>query len=119
MKNIKNYINTKKELELVKINLESLNDKEKYLVEFREYLKNVEQKLIVTAKEIEVKLRELDGIEQELLYNILVVGLNPTKAVDSVAYKNDKDPSTIWKGYYPKVKEKLIEVGYFSSEVPV
>lgn len=119
MKNIKNYVNAKKELELVKLNIETLNSKEKYINEIRNNFKELEVELENSTKKMEDKLKELKGIEQELLYSILVQGLNPTKAVDSVAYKNDLDPSTIWKRYYPNVKEKLIEIKYFASEIPV
>ena len=117
--NIKNYINAKKDLELVKINIETLNNKEKHLKDIKNSLKELELKLENNTKKIESKLKDLKGIEQELFYSILVEGINPTKAVDNVAFKNDKDPSTIWKNYYPKVKKILKEVGYYASENPV
>lgn len=119
MQNIKSYVNTKKEMELVKVNLEAIDTKEKYLKDLKSCLNNLEIELEVLTKKMEEKLKELEGIEQELLYAILVKGMNATKAVDNVAFKNDKDVSTIWKGYYPKVKEKLIEIGYYASENPV
>lgn len=52
-------------------------------------------------------LRELIGIENMLYYEIMVKGLNVTKAVDKVSFKYNKDVSTIWKNYYPKVKDKI------------
>lgn len=119
MKNIKNYVNAKKDLELVKLNIETLNSKEKYINEIRNDFNKLEYELENNIKAIEETLKDLQGIEYELFYNILVKGLNPTKAVDNVAYKNDLDSSTIWKRYYPKAKAKLIEIGYYSSEAPV
>ncbi len=97
MKNFKSYIETKKELELIKLNLEALTKKEKYILK--------EQELDNTLTKIENSLKNLKGIEKELLYELLIKGRKATRAVEIVAFKNDLDSSTIWKGYYPKVKK--------------
>lgn len=68
-----------------------------------------------TIKEIEKNLKELSGIENKLYFQIVVNGLNVTKAVDKVSFEFDMDPSTIWKNYYPKVKKLIKE----SSEIQV
>ncbi len=54
--------------------------------------------------------KELFGIENKLYYEILVKGLNVTKAVDKVSKDYDKEVSTIWKNYYPEVKKKIDEL---------
>ena len=59
-------------------------------------------------KEMETNLKQLNGIEQMIYYEVVVNGLSVTKAIDRVSYKVDKDPSTLWKNYYPKVKQKIM-----------
>lgn len=121
MKNIKGFINIKIELNLVNLRLEALNQKEEQLAKEKESLEILSNKLNSILEQIEEKLRELKGIEKELLYEILVNGLNVTKAVDKIAYRYDMDPSNIWKNYYPKIKEdiKRIENDMKSSEILV
>lgn len=43
-----------------------------------------------------------------IYYEVVVNGLSVTKAIDRVSYKVDKDSSTLWKNYYPKVKQKIM-----------
>ncbi len=105
MKNFKSYIETKKELELIKLNLEALTKKEKYILKEKEELLILEQELDNTLTKIENSLKNLKGIEKELLYELLIKGRKATRAVEIVAFKNDLDSSTIWKGYYPKIKK--------------
>ena len=59
-------------------------------------------------KEMETNLKQLNGIEQMIYYEVVVNGLSVTKAIDRVSYKVDKDSSTLWKNYYPKVKQKIM-----------
>jgi len=70
MKNIKNYVNAKKDLELVKLNIETLNSKEKYINEIRNDFNKLEFELENNIKAIEETLKDLQGIEYELFYNI-------------------------------------------------
>ncbi|MCM1053525.1 MAG: hypothetical protein NC483_06095 [Ruminococcus sp.] len=116
MKHI-NYNNTKTELELVNINIEAINEKEELLKSLKKDFLKSKEGLQEQLLKMESKLKELKGIEESLMYEILVKGVNVTKAVDTVAFKYDMDPSNIWKNYYPKVKEKLKEIE--SSESPV
>ena len=64
-------------------------------------------------KRMEISLEQLTGIENELFTWIVVKGYRPTRAVEFVAEKYKKDTSTIWKNYYPKIKE---EISIMSSE---
>lgn len=68
MKNFKSYIETKKELELIKLNLEALTKKEKYILKEKEELLILEQELDNTLTKIENSLKNLKGIEKELLW---------------------------------------------------
>ena len=121
MKNIKEFINIKIELNLINLRLEALQEKEEQLRKEKESLEKLSNKLETILVQIEEKLKELKGIEKELLYEILVNGLNVTKAVDKIAFKYDMDSSNIWKNYYPKIKEdiKKIENAVKSSEILV
>ena len=56
---------------------------------------------------MEKTLKSLTGIEYQLFYEIIVNKRNVTKAIDIVSVKADKDPSTLWKYYYPKVKQEI------------
>ena len=59
---------------------------------------------IITMNKEESNLKQLDGIEYKLYYEMEVNGLNPNKAVEKVARNVNASTSTIWKSYYPKVK---------------
>lgn len=116
MKNLKGYVNTKTELELIKLNLESIVKREAKLKKEKEELLKLQKEVEELLEQMEEKLKNLKGIEKELFYEIIVKGTNVTRAVDKVAFAYDMDVSTIWKNYYPIVKQKLIELNYYSSE---
>ena len=58
-------------------------------------------------KKMKLNLKTLTGIENELFYMIVIEGYGKTKAVNKVAEKYNKEPRTIWKFYYPKIKEEI------------
>lgn len=121
MKNIKGYINVKTDIDLINLRLETLKEKEKQIMKEKESLIELKNKLDNFLLKIEDKLKEVKGIERELFYEIIVKGTNVTKAVDKVSFAYDLDTSTIWKNYYPKIKEdiKRIENEAKSSEILV
>jgi len=94
------YINMKNEIAI-------LQERQKQIIEELNYIENILPTKIESLKIIDTNLKELQGIENKLYYNIIVTGLSPTKAVQKVSFDFDKDESTIWKNYYPKVKEKI------------
>lgn len=102
-----NYIDTKNEIDIAILRLKSLEEKELSLVKEKETLTNYINKLNAYLKSMENNLRNLTGITNKLYYQIVVNGLNVTKAVDIVARDEDKDVSTIWKNYYPKIKDMI------------
>lgn len=121
MKNFKAYVNAKTELDLISLRIQSLEEKEVQINKEKESLKELKDKLNNILNLIEIKLKELKGIERELFYEVIVKGTNITRAVDKVSITYDVDPSTIWKYYYPKIKDdiKMIEKEAKSSEILV
>lgn len=58
-------------------------------------------------------LSKMTGIEYQLYYEIVVKGVNVTKAVENIADKNDKETRTIWKNYYNKIKKDVKKIARF------
>ena len=58
-------------------------------------------------KRMEYNLENTTGIENELFTWIVIKGYKPTRAVEFVAEKYKKEPGTIWKYHYPKIKEEI------------
>ena len=116
---INNYLNTKKELESVRVRLQTYFEYENIINKRKEELHELGVSLSNSLKIIEGYLKELTGIENELFYLIIVKGMSVTKAVDKVEFNNDKEVSTIWKNYYPKVKKIINELVNNSSNSQV
>ena len=58
-------------------------------------------------------LAKMTGLEYKLYYEIVVKGVNISKAVDNIADISDKDTRTIWKNYYNKIKKDVKKVANF------
>jgi len=71
--------------------------------------RNNRDKLEYYLKRMEINLKSTTGIENELFYKIVVEGYRPTKAVNNIAEKYNKEPETIWKYYYPKIKKEILK----------
>ena len=56
---------------------------------------------------MEYNLEHTTGIENELFSWIVIKGYNPTRAVEFVADKYKKEPGTIWKYHYSKIREEI------------
>lgn len=100
---IDNYVNINVEINILKDRKENLINEMNHincLLDEKESVKN----------KIANHLKELDGIENKLYYQIVVLGKNVTAAVDYISFQCDKDVSTIWKSYYPNVKKKIKEL---------
>lgn len=52
-------------------------------------------------------LGKMRGIEYALYYEIVVNGINTSKAVSNVAERYNKDDHTIWKYHYKKIKDNV------------
>lgn len=102
-----NYIDTKNELDIAILRLKALEENEIKIAKEKDALNSYIDKLEDYIESMENNLKNLTGIESKLYYQIVVNGLNVTKAVDIVARDENKDVSTIWKNYYPKIKDKI------------
>ena len=98
-----NYVNIDNEILILNERKKDINEEIRHIDKILEIKEN-------TKKIIASHLKELDGIENKLYYQIVVLGKNVTQAVDKVAFDCDKDVSTIWKNYYPNVKNKIKEL---------
>lgn len=61
-------------------------------------------------------LSKMSGLEYRLYYEIVVKGVNVTKAVENIAEFSDKDTRTIWKNYYNKIKKDVKKVARFTKK---
>ena len=91
-------------LNIVEENLEMLEEGNKIITMNKEELTRLKKIYEKKIKNVESNLKQLDGIEYKLYYEMEVNGLNPNKAVEKVARNVNASISTIWKSYYPKVK---------------
>lgn len=62
-------------------------------------------------------LKNMNGIEYELFYEIAYKGVNISKAVENIAEKNNKEPQTIWKNHYRKIKKEIKKILRFSNKI--
>ncbi len=107
---ISNYKKAKYELDNFKEQLHIISKYEKQAKKFKKYLCQtilVYQNLI---SKVENDLKNIDGIEHKLYYEIAVNGTSTSKAIEKVAFEENKDVSTIWKNYYPNVKKQIKEL---------
>lgn len=110
MKSIENYTNLKLELSLLIKRREIVDE---YIKKYIEESRNLNQLInlqIDILNQIEEDFRKLNGIEQKLFKEIIINGMSISKAVEKVAEEEEKDVSTIWKNYYPKIKDKIKEI---------
>lgn len=82
--------------------------------EIDEQQENV-NKLQSYLSDMESTLSKTSGIEYSLYYEIVVNGLNISKAVERVARDYDKDTQTIWKHHYKKIKRDVKKVIKYSA----
>ena len=61
-------------------------------------------------------LSKMSGLEYRLYYEIVVKGVNVTKAVENISEFSDKDTRTIWKNYYNKIKKDVKKVARFTKK---
>lgn len=101
------YNNSIAELDILYQRLELIKINEKKLLNEKRTIGKTIEKYKEKTSQIRKLLSDLDGIEYELFYEIVINGLNVSKAVEKIAEQNEKDISTIWKNYYPKVKNYI------------
>lgn len=84
------------------IELEKTNIDEKIEIQ-----KNKVNKLKYYLNCMEYHISKLKGIEYQIFYEVIYNNKNISKAIEYVAEINDKEPQTIWKLYYVKIKNEL------------
>lgn len=72
-----------------------------------EYQRDIVDRFKRYVNEMSETLNKLCGIEYSLYYEIVVNGVNTSKAVSNVAERYDRDDQTIWKYHYNKIKEDI------------
>ena len=80
-----------------------------------EYQRKVIDKLKRYISDMNETLSKMTGIEYALYYEIVVKGINPSRAVSNVAERYNKDDQTIWKYHYKKIKENVKKLKMYSE----
>ncbi len=110
------YQQMKYEVDILEVRLKMIKQYEQNLEVEKSQIENtiyIQNKLL---KKIEMSLNTSQRIEFKLLKEIVMDGLSVTKAIEKVAYEEEKDVSTLWKYYYPKVKEKIANLQAMKDE---
>ena len=55
-------------------------------------------------------LKQMEGIQYQLFYRIVVEGLSTTEAVKKIAEENYMTERNVWRNYYSEIKEYLHEL---------
>ena len=110
------YRDIKYEINILENRLELISEYEQKLLNEKEMINAtlcLQKKIL---NQIEVNLKKLSGIESKLFAEIVINGTNVTKAIEKIAVEESKDISTLWKNYYPNVKEKINELKSLNFE---
>lgn len=111
-----NYYNTKLELESFKKRLNLISVYEKQFKEEKKQLKEIITFQENILNQIENDLKNLTGIKNQIYKEIVINGNNVTKSIDKIASEVGKDPSTLWKNYYPDVKKRIRKLDLLSND---
>lgn len=116
MNGLNYYKDIKYEMNILENRLEIISEYEKKLLNEKEMIKETLYFQKQILNQIEVNLKKLSGIESKLFTEIVINGTNVTKAIEKIAVEESKDISTLWKNYYPNVKEKINELKSLNFE---
>ena len=72
-----------------------------------EQQQSVVSKLKYYINLMEHNLKVMKNIEYKLYYAIVVEGRGITGGIDHVSFEANKDVSTIWRVYYPKIEKEI------------
>ena len=117
MKYIDVYNNVILEVNIIKQKIELIGQYEETLMLQKKNLNKLFQSQIKMIDQMEKNINELTGIENKLYKEIVIKGMNISKAIEKVAEEENKDVSTLWKNYYPKVKKKMEQLYEIKKEV--
>lgn len=110
------YKDIKYEMNILENRLELISEYEKNILNEKELIKATLCFQREILNQIEVNLEKLSGIESKLFTEIVINGTNVTKAIEKIAVEESKDISTLWKNYYPNVKETISELKSLNFE---
>lgn len=116
MNSLNNYKDIKYEINILENRLELISEYEKNLSNEKQMIKTTLCFQREILNQIEGNLKKLSGIESKLFTEIVINGTNVTKAIEKIAVEESKDISTLWKNYYPNVKEKISELKSLNFE---
>lgn len=107
MNGLNYYKDIKYEINILENHLDLLLEYENNILKEKEILEETlyfQKKILNQIEEI---LKNLNGIECKLFTEIVINGTNVTKAIEKIAFQESKDVSTLWKNYYPNIKNKI------------
>ena len=116
MNDLNYYRDIKYEINILENRLELISEYEQKLLNEKEMINAtlcLQKKIL---NQIEVNLKKLSRIESKLFAEIVINGTNVTKAIEKIDVEESKDISTLWKNYYPNVKEKINELKSLNFE---
>lgn len=116
MNGLNYYKDIKYEMNILENRLELILEYEKKFLDEKEKIKETLCFQREFLSQIEINLKKLSRIESKLFTEIVINGTNVTKAIEKVAVEESKDISTLWKNYYPNVKEKINELKSLNFE---
>lgn len=106
MKTIIMYENTKRIKDMIQLKLDTIEKNESILKKEKEDLLKLHDFYQTKISQMNQQLKQLKGVEYSLYYE-LIHGSSVNKAIDKVAAEYDMSPSTIWKSYYPELKQEI------------
>lgn len=72
-----------------------------------EHQRSVVDKLKRCVNDMSETLSKMTGIEYALYYEIVVKGINPSRAVSIIAERYEREDRTVWKYHYNKIKNDV------------
>lgn len=92
--------------ELYNVNIETGNS----LAQEIDYQRELVDHLNSYVNTMSDTLGKMSGIEYALYYEIVVKGVIPSTAVMNISERYNKEPRTIWKYHYSKIKKDLNKI---------
>ena len=75
-----------------------------------EYQRSIIERDTKYINEMTETLNKNSGIEYALYYEIVIKGVNISRAVSNIAERYEKENDTIWKYHYSKIKNDIFKI---------
>ena len=82
-----------------------------------EYQRSIIERDTQYINEMNETLNKNTGIEYALYYEIVIKGVNISKAVSNIAERYNKENDTIWKYHYSKIKKDIKKIKVYSESI--